>query len=250
MWTFESSGNLTTWAFLYLASNLGGAVLAILMLTADFGRPRWVLYPGEMRRSLQYGFETVSISTFRELDKPIVFSILGPEIGGLYAAAYRIVDTACFPITALLRTVYARFFVHGRSGSGAGLRLALITLALGAAMSIIIGTALFSLAWLVPLLLGAQFYGVIPIIKAMAILPALAMFSGVGGDFLRSVDLLRERFFVWLIATISFVPVCYLGILAGAAIGAALARGVIQLILGLLLWATIAARRKLVFSAA
>ena len=114
-------------------------------------------------------------------------------------------------------------------------------------MSLVIGAALYSLSWIIPLIIGAQFIGVIPFIKAMAVLPALAMLSGVGGDLLRSLELLRERFCIWFVATTIFAPICYLGVLAGGGVGAALARCTHQLILGVLLWAVIAARRKAVF---
>jgi O-antigen/teichoic acid export membrane protein len=99
---------------------------------------------------------------------------------GLYAAAYRVVSFGMIPITSLVAVSHRRFLEHEEGVRGQHLRRSLKFGAVGGGFGLLFGIGLFLGAPLLPLLMGDQFEGSVPMVRWLSptvMLRALAMFS-------------------------------------------------------------------------
>jgi O-antigen/teichoic acid export membrane protein len=206
----------------------------------DIGCPRYAFYLSDIRDSLQFGAEMASVAAIRDLDKPLVVYVLGPEAGGIYAAALRVVDTASTPVAALQQAAYSRYFRHARLGSAEAHKFGMRILPIGLGLSIVICICLVTLAWVVPIALGASYEGVISTIQWLGIYPVLVMLSGSGSDLLRSIGMLSARVRIVLLTIVTFLPACYFGAAIGGLFGVVVGRSACQIFLATVIWITVA----------
>src|SRR5262249_19681339 len=143
-WMFSHPLTLDAWAVWYFASTGVGAAFAITLVVWELGAPHFTFYRDDIRDGLQYGLEFSSVVALRDLDKPVVVETLGAEAGGLYTAAFRIVDSACIPIRALLLATYTRYFSHAKVDTRAAVAFGYKVLPLGLAISAVLGIGLFA----------------------------------------------------------------------------------------------------------
>jgi O-antigen/teichoic acid export membrane protein len=238
-WTFSHPLTLEIWSAWYFASIGLGAAFAMGLVLWELGRPRFTFFSGELRDGLQYGLEFASVVALRDLDKPLVVETLGAEAGGLYTAAFRIVDTACIPVRALLLATYTRYFSHAKTDTRAAVAFGFRVLPLGLAISAVLGLCLLLFAWIVPLIIGPTYEKAVPIIEWFAIYPAIILLSGAGMDLLRSVGLLGPRLRIALVSIVTYLPLCWIGAISAGTIGVTIARSVSQLLLAAMTWFTI-----------
>jgi O-antigen/teichoic acid export membrane protein len=235
-WQVAAPLSIESWAIYYCVSTALGAILAVILITYDLGRPRYAFYSGEIRDSLQYGLEMFSIVALRDFDKPLVVYVLGHEVGGLYAAASRVVDTAAVPIHAVLQTTYSRLFQHAKIGPGKAVEFGLRILPIGTMLSIIISLTLFATAWAVPLILGPSYEGIVSLIRWLSVYPVVVAVFGVGNDLLRALGMLAPRLRMVAISLLIYLPACYVGAISAGAGGVAMARICCQLVLATIVW--------------
>ena len=238
-WTFSNPLTLDAWSLWYFASTGVGAALAMMLVVWELGVPRFTFFREDLRDGLQYGLEFASVVALRDLDKPLVVETLGAEAGGLYTAAFRVVDSACIPVRALLLATYTRYFSHAKVDTRAAVAFGYRILPLGLAMAGILGICLFAFAWTIPLIIGPSFEGAVPIIKWFALYPTIILLSGAGTDLLRSVGLLGSRLRITLFSIVTYLPLCWLGAIYGGVIGVTIARSISQLLLAATTWLAI-----------
>ena len=237
---FVGELTLETWAWWYAGSMVLTGVFSIAYLITKLGRPRLAFYPRDMGDGFIYALEFASMAALRDLDKPVVADTLGPATAGSYTAAFRLVDTSCVPIRALLRTTYVRYFHAGSEGTEAALQLAKRVLPIMVGMAVVLGAGLLVGASFVPWLLGAEYEPAVPIIRWMAIYPLIFGLSSMGADMLRGLNLQRERLVVMLLTTVTYVPMIWAGTqiygAEGAAIARTLSQGFLLLATGVIIW--------------
>ena len=230
-WWLTPDLDLATWVLWYVAAAGASALLAAGVVLARLGRPRPAFHPADMRDGAIYALEFASMAAVRDLDKPVVAETLGAEAAGVYAAAFRIVDTACVPVRALLRATYTRYFHHGREGVAATLGFARRVLGPMAAVSLAVAALLVALAPVVPRLIGDDYASSVPIIRWLALYPLLLGLSAMGADVLRSLGRQRARVVVMLVSVLLYVPLVWWGARLFGPEGAAAARTASQLLL-------------------
>jgi O-antigen/teichoic acid export membrane protein len=238
-WTFSHPLTLETWSIWYFASIGVGAGFAMMLVLWELGFPRFTFFREDLRDGLQYGLEFASVVALRDLDKPLVVETLGAEAGGLYTAAFRVVDSACIPVRALLIATYTRYFRHAKVDTRAAVAFGFRIIPVGLAMAGFVGICLFALAWTVPLVIGPTYDGVVPIIKWFAFYPAIILLSGAGTDLLRSVGLLSSRLRITVFSIVTYLPLCWIGAIYGGVIGVTIARSASQLLLAAMTWLAI-----------
>ena len=153
-WTLSSPLTLEAWSGWYFASLGVGAAFAMALVLWELGAPRFTFYSGDLRDGLQYALEFASVVALRDLDKPLVVETLGAEAGGLYTAAFRVVDSAFIPIRALLLATYTRYFSHAKVDTRAAVAFGYRILLPGLAVSAFLGVCLFAFAWTIPHIIG------------------------------------------------------------------------------------------------
>lgn len=174
------------WGMIYLLSAVVGAVVAVLLVNRELGRPRLdVRHLGaELREGAFFAANLSAQSSTNDIDKAMLARMATLEATGVYAAAYRLVDVAFLPVGSLLVATYARFFQRGVQGVRATGRLARRLLGFGAAYGLLAGAALFLLAPVLPAILGDQYRQAISAVRFLAVLPLLKTVYYFGADAL------------------------------------------------------------------
>ncbi|MEN9225706.1 MAG: lipopolysaccharide biosynthesis protein [Thermostichus sp. DRC_bins_24] len=124
-------GSLLGWAVLY-----GLMVLGVLVATA-WGMRRWsghsqtvpkALNWRDLRERLTAGWDfavgLAAVKTFTDLDKLLLPRLASATAGGLYSAAYRVINFSQTPMIALLTSHFAEICRQGQKGLRPGWRYA------------------------------------------------------------------------------------------------------------------------------
>ena len=163
------------WTWVYLATGVVGAVFALQQGTVLWGMPR--LSFSAMRQDICEGwFFSVSTSAqtiYNDIDKTMLAHLSTFSATGVYAAAYRIIDTSLTPIRSLVSAAYPHFFRMGKDGIEAtyGYAKRLIVRALVFGVADFLG--LIGIAPLLPHILGPKYAGVGPAVQLLALIPVM-----------------------------------------------------------------------------
>lgn len=235
---------ITDWAWWFFASGVLSATFAAAMVLRDLGRPVFGILKNELRLGGLYCIEFLAIGGMKDLDKPVVVHALGPELGGQYAAGFRIIDAASAPVRAFLYATYTRHFRHATAGreNSYAFGLKLLPPAVGLALPVAIG--LFLIADYIPLVLGDDFAGTSGVVKCLAFYPLLMGLSGIGADLLRAIGNQKTRMALLIASSIALIPMVWFGSKMGGLVGAALLRFALQTLLSFLTWGAILITKK------
>jgi O-antigen/teichoic acid export membrane protein len=163
------------WGVGYLAATAAAAAIAAWLVHVRHGRRRLVIDRSrmELREGAYFSISLSAQSIYNDIDKTMLSRLSTLAASGVYGAAYRIIDVSFAPVSALLSASYARFFQHGTEGLSGTVRLARKLLPLAAAYGAAAGIALALIAPLVPLVLGARYALITPMIFWLAPIPLL-----------------------------------------------------------------------------
>jgi len=156
---FVSSGlefSARNWSVFFLLSSVLGVIPSLLWVYRSIGWGKFSLVPmrSEFKEGFYFSLGLSSQGIYNDVDKALLARMTGLDVAGFYAAAYRIVDVAFVPVTALLHSTYAHFFKHGENGLANTKRFALRLLPWGLLYAILAGSFLVFAAPVLPLLLG------------------------------------------------------------------------------------------------
>ncbi|MGO8759492.1 MAG: glycosyltransferase [Terracidiphilus sp.] len=166
---------IAQWAWVYLATSIVGGAFALQQGNALWGVPRvsfralWQ----DAREGTFFSISTSAQTVYNDIDKTMLARLSTFSAAGVYAAAYRIIDTSLTPVRALVSAAYPRLFRIGTEGIDAtyGYAKSLIrkTVIYGAADFL----ALLLIAPLLPYILGPKYASVAPAIRLLALIPVM-----------------------------------------------------------------------------
>lgn len=169
------SFSLTVWSLVYLIATIVSAVVTVGIVTVMLGPP--VFSINTMRETLRPGtffaISHASASIYADSDKVILARYGSLEAAATYAVGYRAVQMASLPVRSLLYASYSRFFQHGQAGLTGTFSFARRLLPVGVIWSLAAGLALFTLAPLIPRLVGSDFQASIAAIRWLSPLPLI-----------------------------------------------------------------------------
>jgi O-antigen/teichoic acid export membrane protein len=128
------------------------------------------------------------MSVYNDIDKTLLARLASLGSAGLYGAAYRAVEMAFTPVSALLYSSYPRFFQHGARGLKACLQLSKSLMPVALAYTVAVGIILYFTAPLLGLVLGHEYHDGIPIMRGLAALPFLRAIQYFGANSLTGAD--------------------------------------------------------------
>ncbi len=181
----ERSGfaSAMTWARLYLAASFAGAALSVLLVTIHLGLPKFSRIPQKLWvEGLGFSLANSTTSIYNDVDKAMLASLGQLRAAGIYGTAYRIIDIACVPITAIHGAALPEFFRRGHAGAYAmrpfvrKLLSKTSLYALGASIALAAG------AGIVPLLMGPGYAESVSAIRWLCVLPLLRSLHLAAGD--------------------------------------------------------------------
>lgn len=162
------------WTRLYCFSTLAAAVVALTLVTRRLGRPRFAsIRRSDLSEGLSFSLSSSSISIYNDIDKTFLISLGQPVAAGVYAAAYRVIDSASTPVYAVYAAATPRFFRHGAAGVRPAREFARTTLARTLPYSLLAAAGLWAAAPLVPLLFGPTFRESVAALRWLCLLPVL-----------------------------------------------------------------------------
>jgi len=169
------------WVAMYWTASAAAALLALAVLTARLGWPRFGRVRGrDLSEGLSFAVSSSSISAYNDLDKTLLVGAGQMQAAGIYGAAYRVVDAATMPIYSLFTAATPRFFRAGAGGNAAGsvaemeaLMRSMLRRALPA--TVLVSALLFLVAPVLPVALGPSFAGAVEALRWLCLLPVLRL---------------------------------------------------------------------------
>jgi O-antigen/teichoic acid export membrane protein len=147
------------WSACYFVGTSISALYAFIWVCRELGWPTLAL--GSLRRNVLEGlYFSVSLSSqsiYNNIDKTMLTRLSTLDGTGIYTTAYRLIDLAFQPVSALLASTYSRFFQHGADGLAASTRFARRLMPFSTGYGILAALFLSLVAPIVPHLLGDSY---------------------------------------------------------------------------------------------
>jgi len=163
------------WAWVYLVTGIIGGAFALQQGSALWGVPRisFAALRQDAREGCFFSISTSAQTVYNDIDKTMLARLSTLTATGVYAAAYRIIDTSLTPVRALVSAAYPRFFQIGTGGIDAtyGYAKSLIRKALIFGAADFLGLLL--IAPLLPYILGPKYASVAPAVQLLALIPVM-----------------------------------------------------------------------------
>lgn len=147
------------WSCLYFISTVVAAIYAYHSVQVRLGSPAIALrrLVPRIREGFYFSVSLSAQSVYNNIDKTMLVRLSTFEAAGIYGIAYRLIDLAFQPVSALLASTYTRFFRHGADGlagtTGFAKRLLPFSITYGA----LAGAGLALAAPLLPKVLGKNY---------------------------------------------------------------------------------------------
>jgi len=185
---FSSSHTAVRWAELYLFGSVASALVALGMVSYILGRPRplFSLFRHDVPQGFYFSSSLSAQTVYNDVDKTMLARLSTSESAGIYAAAYRLIDAASLPISALLYAAYPRFFQKGAEGIQGSLRFAMRLLPRVLIYAAMASIGLFVIAPTLPRILGGGYSQMVGGIRLLSLLPLFRTLHYFAGDTLTS----------------------------------------------------------------
>jgi O-antigen/teichoic acid export membrane protein len=163
------------WSFAVLAASVIACIAALIWVHAEAGGVRFSLrlVRRHFAEGIGFSFAGTTQSVYNDVDKTMLSHYGMVEQNGFYTLAYRIVDFATSPISALDGAALPRYFRLSHENPGHVVRLAVKSAATAALLGLGIAAALRVTAPLIPHLVGRDFSGVLIALRWLCWIPLL-----------------------------------------------------------------------------
>lgn len=183
------------WAWTSASIALVVAVLAVSIVTVRFGRPRLdpELMIAGVGEGLLYSMSGSTASAYNDLDKTLLSHYRMNVANGLYTIAYRIIDVAAIPVSALESASLPRFFEMAKDNVSAAVRFAYRILGRASLVAAVVSIASFLCAPLIPIFLGASFAQSALALRWLCLIPLFRSVHQITGAALTGTGHQRYR---------------------------------------------------------
>ena len=227
--------------FLYLATAVVGAAVAVVLVNRELGKPQVEL--ADLRRELHEGtmfsLSLSAQSANADADKTLLARLATLEATGAYGAAYRLMDVAFLPVRSVLIAAYAPFFQHGAQGVRATARYGRRLLTHGIGYGVATALALYAVAPLLPKILGRDYEAAVAAVRWLAVVPLLKTVHYFGADALTGAGYQGTRTLILILIASGNVLLNLWLIPLYSWRGAAIATIASDAMLAVVIWATL-----------
>jgi O-antigen/teichoic acid export membrane protein len=176
------------WIGVVLGVAIFNAIVSICFVSYHFGPPRFSfrLAGGRLAEGAVYAVSGSTTNIYNDVDKTMLVHY-GMAVGnGVYTMAYRVIDVAMIPISALQAAAFPRFFQEAEGGVRRVVAFAFRILRKTLPISVLSALVLWCSAPLIPHLLGSGFSGSVQALRILALLPLFRTLQYSAGDALTS----------------------------------------------------------------
>jgi O-antigen/teichoic acid export membrane protein len=187
--------SLSQWVWAYLLTSILGAGFAVYKGGQLWGRPRFQLTSlrEDISEGVFFSISTSATSIYNDVDKIMLGRLSDFASTGIYSAAYRIIDVSMTPVRSLVSAAYPQFFKRGVDGMRATYPYAKSLIYKSSLYGVVITTALWLFAPILPILLGKQYLAAVPALRWLALIPLLRCFHVFLADSLSGAGFQRTR---------------------------------------------------------
>ena len=188
-------GNAQEWALATMLVSVVATITALTLVTRHYGWPFFDLSLARERagEGVVFALSSSTSVVYNSVDKAMLGHYGMNADNGVYSMAYRVIDIATIPVTAIHAAAFPRFFREGANGPTATRAYALQILRRTAPLTLAITVSLLVSAPLIPFLTGRSFTGSVSALRWLALIPVFRAFQLSGGDALTGAGFLRVR---------------------------------------------------------
>lgn len=199
--------DLVTIIFTHILATLAAAILMLWHVFAiTRSLPDQTKAARSRREWLGFGFPVALANLQRGLqfhgDKYLVTLMAGPEVGGIYAAGFRLVQMALLPVQAYMRTTYSGFFAAGRDGLSASIAYGKSIVLTALIIATVSSIAAYFGSYIVVFLLGEAYSASGLVMRMLCFILPLWALQYVLNDILMGADRVWSRISILLMANI------------------------------------------------
>ncbi len=166
---------LMAWTISYLVTSTVASAIALSCVLLLLGAPRLRRrgYMGELREGFYFAMSLSAQTIYNDIDKTMLARLSTLEATGYYGVAYRLIDVAFQPVSALLSAAYPGFFRHGNNDIRAAMQYGRRLLTRALPYSFCACAILLISAPGIPRVLGHEYAEVTRAVRWLAVLPIL-----------------------------------------------------------------------------
>lgn len=166
------------WALASLIVTTSAALTSSAIVILRYGRPKFVprLLRAHLGEGLNFSFAGSTQSAYNDIDKTMLSHYGMNAANGIYAMAYRLVDLATIPITALDSAALPRYFRMRLEGSKAVRNLSIRLAWRAALIGLLMSVCMYVAAPVIPHILGRDFTQSVSALRWLCLIP---VFRGV-----------------------------------------------------------------------
>lgn len=188
-------GTAQQWAMVVMAVSTIATCTALVFVTREYGWASFSLALLRLRTGEGFvyalSYSTAGISD--NIDKAMLGHYGMNAANGIYSMAYRAIDMATVPLSAVQGAAMPRFFRKGSEGAQSTSAYALKIVKRTAPMTVMVIAAMLLAAPMIPRLLGKSFDESISALRWLCLLPLFRSFNLSAGDALTGAGHIKLR---------------------------------------------------------
>jgi O-antigen/teichoic acid export membrane protein len=183
------------WAVASTISSFLVAAAACVIVTATHGAPEFdvSVFARHSGEGLLFSLAGSTATIYNDFDKTVLSRCGFNQANGVYTTAYRVIDIACLPVSAVEWAAAPRFFQEGLHGLAAVVRFCNKVLVRTMAVAVLTSAAVFAFAPLLPILFGYEFAAASHVLRWLAILPLFRGVHQITGAALTGAGFQKQR---------------------------------------------------------
>jgi O-antigen/teichoic acid export membrane protein len=183
------------WALASALVSALAAVIALSVVTVKFGWPEFTsrTFAKHGVEGVEYSFAASTSFLYNDLDKTMLSHYGLNQANGVYTMAYRVVDIATIPITAIHAAALPQFFKRGASGLESSAQFSGTLIKRGLVLGFLASAGMFVAAPLIPHLAGKGFTESVLALRWLCLLPVFRSIHLMTGCALTGAGLQRYR---------------------------------------------------------
>ena len=192
------------WASCSLIVSVLAAIVASAIVTARFGRPRFVprLLLARLGEGLNFSFAGSTQSAYNDIDKAMLSHCNMNVANGIYTLAYRIINIATIPVTALDAAALPRYFRQSQQGAHAVKNLSFRLAWRAASLGLLMSGCMFLAAPVIPYIVGRGFSQSVSALRWLCLIPAFRGVHQLTGSAVTGMGYQRYRTMAQLSAAV------------------------------------------------
>jgi O-antigen/teichoic acid export membrane protein len=183
------------WAIASLSVSCLSAAMALVLVTARLGWPRFNLRLLRERALEGVGFSIAASTTsiYNDIDKAMLSRYGMLAANGIYSMAYRVIDISCTPVRALHSAAFPRFCQIGSDGARSSITFTRKLLGKTLPFALLASAVLFLTAPIIPFIVGRSFANSVSALRWLCLLPVFRSLHLGAGDTLTGAGYQRYR---------------------------------------------------------